>query len=849
MALTLAEWLSLRTREQLAALLTARPEASAEPVPRDLAELADRLAIPGSVAAAVHWLPAPAVQVIEVLQLLGPGGGHRTAVAGWLGCESGDHGLTDTLALLANQALAWPDGDAGPEGPHDETWRMVDPLYRAFRFPLGLGAPAATLLPRYSVEQLRPIARTLGLPSHGRRPELLNAIEAVLCDPERVRELVSHAGSQISARLRALADSGPDTEHISGWYGYYEPEQALRWGTGRGLVITDSWGVPQLPREVAMALRGPGWHAPFTPRRPEPELTEVSPATVEREAAAAGNTAVEQLAALLAAIDAAPVTLLKSGGVGVKELRRLARTTGLEEPVVRLWLEVAHEADLVGVVPARSGGGELLPAPGYDDWAAAEPADRLAAVLPVWAVLTTSPLLGPASGESKPPPALLRDHSGQLAAAVRQLLLAVVRGLPAGTAVAGQAGLAEAVRWLSPLLVDADPDADRLVAAAWREAHLVGVVAHGAFTPLGEALTSGSRAELAAACRTLLPAAAGEVVFQADLTALVPGAPERALADLLDTAADRESGGGAVTWRFSAGTVRRALDIGWQSDELVAALRERAVGGSLPQPLAYLVADVARRHGAIRVREARCVLHTEDPALAAELTGARSLRSLALSQVAPTVLAAAAPVDDVLAALRAAGYAPVAESADGVPQLTRVQPRRAGGRPGGHAHRRRRDAEPPAPEPPDPLTLADQLLVAPVPAPGSRPHRPTWPDQPTLGMAGEAFPDDYQAEYEQVKYGAEEADPEPAIDEPLDVSGELAERAGHLGAGERRLLAHAIETSQPVRIHYTNAQGNSTVRVIDSAELIGEHLVAWCQLRDDERMFALHRIGSVAPAS
>lgn len=89
---------------------------------------------------------------------------------------------------------------------------------------------------------------------------------------------------------------------------------------------------------------------------------------------------------------------------------------------------------------------------------------------------------------------------------------------------------------------------------------------------------------------------------------------------------------------------------------------------------------------------------------------------------------------------------------------------------------------------------------------------------------------------------------EPTGDHDLDAAAELADLAGHLAPGERRLLAHAIETDQPVTIGYTNAQGNHTTRVIDSVELDGTHLIAWCHLRDDERMFSLHRIDAVAPA-
>jgi hypothetical protein len=84
--------------------------------------------------------------------------------------------------------------------------------------------------------------------------------------------------------------------------------------------------------------------------------------------------------------------------------------------------------------------------------------------------------------------------------------------------------------------------------------------------------------------------------------------------------------------------------------------------------------------------------------------------------------------------------------------------------------------------------------------------------------------------------------------EPPDLAAALADRAGHLAPGERRLLAHAIETADPVLIGYTNRDGNHTTRVIDSVGLDGAHVIAWCQLRDDERVFSLHRIDTVAPA-
>jgi hypothetical protein len=203
-------------------------------------------------------------------------------------------------------------------------------------------------------------------------------------------------------------------------------------------------------------------------------------------------------------------------------------------------------------------------------------------------------------------------------------------------------------------------------------------------------------------------------------------------------------------------------------------------------------------------------------------------------------------VAETLAALRAAGYAPVGESADGVPEVERVESPRAAGR--GQPVPAARPA-PPGPAPVDPRALAGRLLAAPVPAPRTRPG--------PGGRRGPALPG--MPDLDELAGFGELADL-PALDQPDRAGGDhfgdeedlaeaLADRAGQLPPGERRLLAHAIETDGAVEIGYTNAQGSHTIRVIDSVELDGGHLIAWCHLRDDERIFSLHRIQSVAPAS
>jgi hypothetical protein len=162
-------------------------------------------------------------------------------------------------------------------------------------------------------------------------------------------------------------------------------------------------------------------------------------------------------------------------------------------------------------------------------------------------------------------------------------------------------------------------------------------------------------------------------VLQSDLTAVVSGQPSAAAARLLAVAAVPEARGVATTWRFSPASVRAALDAGWTAEELtaeLAAVTDRA----LPQPLEYLIADVARRHGAVRVRGARCVV-TGSEAEVAEILATRSLRTLHLNRVAPTVLASPFELDEVVGRLRTAGFAPMPEDATGVV----IVPERTGG--------------------------------------------------------------------------------------------------------------------------------------------------------------------------
>lgn len=73
--------------------------------------------------------------------------------------------------------------------------------------------------------------------------------------------------------------------------------------------------------------------------------------------------------------------------------------------------------------------------------------------------------------------------------------------------------------------------------------------------------------------------------------------------------------------------------------------------------------------------------------------------------------------------------------------------------------------------------------------------------------------------------------------------------APHLSGRQARLLTEAIDLGGEVRIDYVNAQGRPSQRVIEEPVLDGNLVIAWCRLREDERMFNLSRIVAVSPST
>ncbi|MEV8095857.1 helicase C-terminal domain-containing protein [Kitasatospora sp. NPDC085879] len=777
----------------------ARPDAASAPAPQSVGELADRLQRPASVALALPRLALPHLQVAEALAALTPTS--RDILASLLGATDGKraHAMDAALEALADRALVWPDGNG--------LLRMAAPLRQAWDTPLGLDPPLAQLLVNTTSDELGRMLAALGIkPTGNTKQKRLAALVDHHSDPGRVAALVAKAPAAARKVLERQAGQAPER---SDFILFGAPQSGSgpgeRWALERGLLIQDRhrYGPARMPAEVALALRGPAWHAPFTPVPPVLRSASVTASDVEREAAAAAMAFAAHAASVLRVCATTPPARLKAGGVGARELSRIGKAAQCDEIVVRLALEAASAARLLARDGDRVAATEF-----YDTWAEKDPADQLAVLLQAWWTLPLTPG-GSRDEDGKALPALAGTPPCGGCVQARHGLLAVASQLPAGEGAANLADLGMSIVWHRPLVDELAQDTTPF-ATQIRETELLGVLALGALSPLGAALLADDAEALVDACRRLLPAASEAARFGSDLTAVVTGTPSTALVTLLDSVAERETAGAASVWRFSPGSVRRALDAGHTPDVITADLTAVAVE-PLPQPLSYLIHDTARSHGRVRVVSAACVIHGEEPALLAELAAHRKLTQLGLRQLAPTVLISRTPPDGTLAALRSAGYAPVAARPDGSVRIERAQRTRAASPvppprlSGGPARPQQTVARTAV----DLSTLAARLLTAPQDIPEPDP----WGGRP------------YDSDTEEI----------------------IAGHARNLSFTDVRQLAHAVNEGQTITIEYVATSGSTTVRTLSRLELDAPYLHAWCHLRNSERVFTISRIHGVMP--
>lgn len=743
---SLADQLRAWPDARLTRLLEDRSDL-ATPAPHDCSHLASRAATRSSVARALDQLTRLELTVVDALVVAG----HTTAEQLVPLVNAEPAAVAEVLGRLQDLALVWQ----APGG---------------LRALTGVGEALIG-----GVE-----AGVSGLRSFSTEPPSVADLTARLAElSDNARTMLEHvdaAGGEAtatSARTTITPDqaASPAEELIS-----------------RALLTPRGGGALVLPGEVGVRLRGGHTTREAVDEVPALATSSRPAQMVDDSAAGAAFDVVRRVELILDDWGTSAPPTLRSGGLGVRDLKAAAALAQVDEPTAALLIETAWAAELLATTADPRGNPTWVPTDAFDTWCEKPPAERWRVLARAWRESHRMPsAVGRRDAAGKAVNALVPDLHGPFVADTRELALRALTELSPDEVLAAGTGLPSLVQRLEWVRPRRPRSRSEQVGWAIGEGSVLGLIGLGGVASYAVKLLADDAAGAVEGLAALLPEPVDHILLQADLTAVAPGPLETALARRLQVVADIESRGGATVYRFTPASVRRALDGGWTAVELHGFLASVS-RTPIPQPLTYLVDDTARTFGTVRVGHAEAFIRADDETSLTELLHHPRAVGLGLRRIAPTVLVSSTPLDLLLQRLRDLGVAPAVESPDGTLRVLRPEARRA------RTPRQRRGV-------------------------GARAARETARVAQVVAA---------------IRVGDRAADVEPGLSS-LDAAGALA------------ALREALENDDTVVISYVDSDGRSSDRVVDPIALEAGTLVALDQRADVQRSFAIHRISGVRP--
>ncbi len=481
--------------------------------------------------------------------------------------------------------------------------------------------------------------------------------------PNNVREILGNEiaalgpATQKKLKLKDLADApaaskkvldamvwGPPRGAVAD---VKKPNPGLKWLLDEGFVSPVNQQTVVLHREVALYLRGNKVHRELLIQEPQLEGRVVDQKNLQLAAISNVTTFLRWIEEVLNFWGQDSPSALKAGGVGVRDLRDLSTHLGVDVECASFVIEVAYISGLVTIDPDD----RILPTNQFDIWLSQSASTKWENLVSAW--LITSRLSG--LGTAPMGPELDRSN----AAIIRRNILALLEENESLAPTFDS--LLVALRWRLPYRRTGGIPSEYLT---WtlREAEWLGLTGQGALSQYARLILAGDDLD---ALDTELPATVDHILIQSDNTAIAPGPLEHELSQELDLIADIESRGAATVFRFSEASLRRGLDHGRTGEELLAFLKSTSKT-PVPQPLEYLIGDISKKHGKLRVGNAASFIRCEDSSLITQIIKDKRVDALGLRRIAPEVLICTHDAHDAINILRAAGYLPAAEDSQGL---------------------------------------------------------------------------------------------------------------------------------------------------------------------------------------
>ena len=443
-----------------------------------------------------------------------------------------------------------------------------------------------------------------------------------------------------------------------------KPGNAIGWLLENNVLVAIDSHTVALPREIAIKLRGGKIHREMLSNAANLKGKKVDQKQVDLAAVANISTILRWCEELLHNLSDEPPTALRTGGLGVRDLKRIAEHLGVDETCAGFVAELCYLGGLV-VVDSDD---QILPTSAFDIWLSKSAEERWFSLVVLWLDTSrASGLIGKGGDKNIAPLGPELDRAG--VSLIRRTTLKVLVDNPQISPEI--TSMQEIIKWCNPQRAN-----NEFVEWNLREAEWLGITGQGVISTFGLNLLT-EKEDLG--IQSALPKPVDHILIQADNSAVAPGPLTPELASEMGTIADIESRGGATVYRFSEGSIRRGLDHGKTGDQIKTFL-SKISKTPMPQPLEYLIADVAKRHGRLRVGSAHSYIRCEDEGLVQQILHDKKCEHLRLRKIAPQVLVTEFELTEVIGELREYGYLPAAENAGGV-LLSQPNLRRAKSRP------------------------------------------------------------------------------------------------------------------------------------------------------------------------
>ena len=442
-----------------------------------------------------------------------------------------------------------------------------------------------------------------------------------------------------------------------------KPGNAIGWLLENNILVALDSHTVALPREFGIKLRQGKVHRDLVTKPSNLEGKKIDQKQIDLAAIANISTILRWCEELLHNLSDEPPTALRTGGIGVRDLKRIAEHMGVDEACAGFVAELCYLSGLVVVDPDD----QILPTSAFDIWLTKSAEERWYSLSILWLDTSrVSGLIGKIIDKNIAPLGPELDRAG-VSLIRRTTLKVLIENREISPKIES---MQEVVKWWNPQRVNND-----FIFWNLREAEWLGITGQGAISTFGVNLLNSSET---LGVEAALPKPVDHILIQADNSAVAPGPLTAELSAELGTIADIESRGGATVYRFSEASIRRGLDHG-KTGEQIKTFLTKTSKTPMPQPLDYLITDVAKRHGRLRVGAAHTYIRCEDEGLIQQILHDKKCEHLRLRKIASQVLVTELELTEVIGELREYGYLPAAENASGVllsqPNLRRSKSR------------------------------------------------------------------------------------------------------------------------------------------------------------------------------